>query len=146
MLGPYQGTCHTQSLGVWIFQNLEIIIGRSPKHSVVALSFRKCFLILLKYQEWVLILSILHPTGRQLLACFEDFQHYLQNRINSSTQRHVNKSENRLYSSYGQIYISLLDHMAYNVPEISIFNLFYYLMNNVTLLHYNIFSVWSVHM
>lgn len=36
-------------------------------------------------------------------------------------------------------YVSLLDHIAYSVPEISIFNLFYYLMNDISKMHCNFF-------
>lgn len=37
----------------------------------------------------------------------------------------MNKVESRMCSSYGQIYVSVLDHIAFDEPEISIFDLLY---------------------
>ena len=55
-------------------------------------------------------------------------------------QRHVKRVESRMCSSHGQICASLLDHAAYDVLEVSIFYLFYYMMNSMSILHY-IFNV-----
>lgn len=84
--------------------------------------------------------------GHMAQASHLDFQHYLPKRINLRAQRHANKIESRMCLSYGQIYVSLLDYTAYDVPEINIFDLFYYMMNSMTISHDNIFSVYSVHM
>ena len=99
---PKSGSLDTSKLGD---SNRQI-----PKAECSCTQLQKMFLILLKYQESVLILSVLHPTGRQLLACFVDFQHYLQKRINFSTQRHVNKSENRLFFIWPYLYLTAGSH------------------------------------